>query len=335
MGALVDAAVARGDVVVSVGGDGMLSSLAGLVSAAGGTLGVVPAGRGNDFARMLGLPSDPAEVAALLLDREARQVDLISLTLPGAAPRLVAGSVYSGVDARAGEIVDRSQWLPRKMQYPWAALRALATYSPARYLVSVDGDAREYAAANVVVANSAYYGSGMKIAPAAAVADGVLDVVVIEAASKLALMRALPKVYDGGHVDLPEVTCSPASGSSSAPTPPARSRSVATASRSVSCPRSRTNLPWSRCSRARWRSSPEPSRAPALSAWSARCCSAPPPRDRVRPGGRFATPGSLGSLDAVRSCQCRWCVAGTSRRFHLDRPRASRPRSSARRRRGS
>jgi YegS/Rv2252/BmrU family lipid kinase len=206
MGALVGAAVEKGDVVVSVGGDGMLSSLAGLVSTAGGTLGVVPAGRGNDFARMLGLPSDPAEVAALLLDGDVRRVDLISLTLPGTAPRLVAGSVYSGVDARAGEIVDRSQWLPRKMQYPWAALRALATYSPASYLVSVDGVEREYAAANVVVANSGYYGSGMKIAPSADLADGVLDVVVIEAASKLALMRALPKVYDGGHVDLPEVT---------------------------------------------------------------------------------------------------------------------------------
>jgi diacylglycerol kinase family enzyme len=46
----------------------------------------------------------------------------------------------------------------------------------------------------------------MKIAPAADVTDGVLDVVVIEAASRLALMRALPQVYDGGHVDLPEVT---------------------------------------------------------------------------------------------------------------------------------
>ena len=206
MGALVAAAVEKGDVVVSVGGDGMLSSLAGLVSAAGGTLGVVPAGRGNDFARMLGLPSDPAEVAALLLDGEVRKVDLISLSLPGAAPRVVAGSVYCGVDARAGEIVDRAHHLPRKMQYPYAALRALATYSPARFLVSVDGVERSYAAANVVVANSAYYGSGMKIAPAATVSDGVLDIVVIEAASKLALMRSLPKVYDGAHVDLPEVT---------------------------------------------------------------------------------------------------------------------------------
>jgi diacylglycerol kinase (ATP) len=58
----------------------------------------------------------------------------------------------------------------------------------------------------VVVANSGYYGKGMKIAPAARLDDGLLDIVVIEAASKLALMRSLPKVYDGGHVDLPEVT---------------------------------------------------------------------------------------------------------------------------------
>jgi len=206
MGALVSAAVERGDVVVSVGGDGMLSSLAGLVSLAGGTLGIVPAGRGNDFARMLGLSSEPAEVAALLLEGEVRRVDLLELSLPGSPPRLVAGSVYSGVDARAGEIVDRAHRLPRKLQYPYAALRSLATYSPASFRVCVDGVEREYAAASVVVANSAYYGSGMKIAPAAEVADGVLDIVVIEAASKLALMRSLPKVYDGGHVNLPEVT---------------------------------------------------------------------------------------------------------------------------------
>ena len=206
MGALVEAAVGKGDVVVSVGGDGMLSSLAGLVAKASGTLGVVPAGRGNDFARMLGLPEDPAALATLLLDQPARPVDLVSLTLPGAEPRIVAGSVYCGVDARAGEIVDKAHWLPSALQYPYAALRALATYKPGRYVVAVDGEERRYDAANVVVANSAYYGKGMKIAPAAQVDDGVLDVVVIEAASKLALMRSLPKVYDGKHVELPEVT---------------------------------------------------------------------------------------------------------------------------------
>ena len=202
---LVDAAVGRGDVVVSVGGDGMLSSLAGPVAARGGTMGMLPAGRGNDFARMLGLPETPEAQAELLLSGAVRHVDLLAITL-GGERRLVAGSVYAGVDARAAEIVDRARWVPRRLQYPYAALRALATYQPGSYRVAVDGIEHGYAAATVVVANSAYYGKGMQIAPPASVEDGVLDVVVIEAAGRLSLMRSLPKVYDGGHVDLPEVT---------------------------------------------------------------------------------------------------------------------------------
>jgi diacylglycerol kinase (ATP) len=206
MAGLVAAAVERGDVVVSVGGDGMLSSLAGAVSLADGTLAVLPAGRGNDFARMLGLPDDAEAQARMLLEGDARRVDLVCWTAPGAEPRRVAGSVYCGIDARAGATVDRAHRLPKQLQYPYAAVRAIATYQPARLRVAVDGEEREYAAANVVVANSAYYGKGMKIAPHAAVDDGLLEVVVIEAASKLALVRSLPKVYDGGHVALPEVT---------------------------------------------------------------------------------------------------------------------------------
>lgn len=206
MATLVEEAVGRGDVVVSVGGDGMLSSLAGLVATHGGTLGIVPAGRGNDFARMLGLPGEPEEQARVLLGGEERLIDLLAVTGLGTQRRTVAGSVYAGVDARAAEIVDRAHWLPRSLQYPYAALRSLARYQPGHYRVSVDGTEHEYAAATVVVANSAYYGSGMQIAPSASVTDGVLDVVVIEAASRIALMRSLPKVYDGEHVHLPEVT---------------------------------------------------------------------------------------------------------------------------------
>lgn len=200
MHALVAAALDRGDVVVSVGGDGMLSSVAGLVSAGGGVLGILPSGRGNDFARMLGLPSTPAEQAELLLSGRTRQVDLIDRD-----GRVVAGSVYAGVDARASEIVDRAHWVPRSLQYPYAAVRSLAAYRPGRYHVTVDGTDHELSAATVVVANSAYYGRGMRIAPAAVLDDGVLDIVVVGAASKRELIRALPTVYDGRHVDRPEV----------------------------------------------------------------------------------------------------------------------------------
>lgn len=203
---LVAAAVARDAVVVSVGGDGMLSSVAGEVAARDGVLAVVPAGRGNDFARMLAVPHDTAAQAALLLEAAPRPIDLLRATEFGSPTLVVAGSVYAGVDAHAAEIVDRSHWLPSKLQYPVAAVRALASYRPVDCVLTVDGARTQHRAATVVIANSRYYGKGMAIAPDAEVDDGLLDVIVIEAAGRLELIRSLPKVYDGRHAELPEVT---------------------------------------------------------------------------------------------------------------------------------
>ena len=92
----------------------------------------------------------------------------------------------------------------------------------------------------MVIANSRFYGKGMAIAPDAAIDDGELDVVVIEAAGRLDLIRSLPKVYDGAHVALRR-------GQGAARDPGHRVRSVRrhrrrpspsapTASRSASCP---------------------------------------------------------------------------------------------------
>lgn len=197
---LVDAAVARDDVVVSVGGDGMLSSLAGAVSRAGGVLGLVRAGRGNDFARMLGQPEAPDDQARVLLSGREHRVDLLGQSLPGREERIVAGSVYAGVDARTAATVDRLRWLPLRLQYPVATLRQLATYRAGRYRLVLDGEVSEHDAATVVVANSAYYGKGMRIAPPAVLDDGLLDVVVIEARRRVDLIRRMPSVYDGSHV---------------------------------------------------------------------------------------------------------------------------------------
>lgn len=199
--ALVAEAVTRGDVVVAVGGDGMVASLAGPVVQVGGLLGVVPSGRGNDFARQLGLLREPAAVAAVLLEGEPRRVDVIDVD-----GRVVVGSVYAGLDSHASELVDRAHRLPRRLQYPYAAVRSILECRPSTYDVVVDGETRTFDAFTVVVANSGYYGSGMHIAPGASLDDGLLDVVVVEAASRARLIRAIPKLYDGTHVGLEEVT---------------------------------------------------------------------------------------------------------------------------------
>lgn len=205
---LATAAVEAGDVVVAVGGDGMVASLvARMVELAdrGGVLGLVPAGRGNDFARMLGVPDEPAAVVERLLTAAPRPVDVITVAGAG-RDESVAGSVYAGVDAQAAAMVARMRRTPRPLQYPLAAVRAIGGYVPHRYRLTVDGETREFDAATVVVANSAFYGAGMRIAPDAVLDDGELDVVVVEAGSRLDFLKTFPKVYSGRHVDHPKVT---------------------------------------------------------------------------------------------------------------------------------
>lgn len=197
---LVADAAARGDAVVAVGGDGMVASLAGAVVDAGTVLGIVPSGRGNDFARQLRIGGSPEEVAATLLAAAPRRVDVIDVN-----GRTVVGSVYAGVDSLASEIVDRAHRFPRPLQYPSAAVRSIIEFRPSAYDVVVDGEAHRFEAFTVVVANSGYYGSGMHVAPDAVIDDGLLDVVVVRAASKLRLIRSLPRLYAGTHVALDDV----------------------------------------------------------------------------------------------------------------------------------
>jgi YegS/Rv2252/BmrU family lipid kinase len=200
--ALAREAAGRGEVGVAVGGDGMLSSVAAALVEAQGVLGIVPSGRGNDFARMLGLSADPERVAHVLLEGEPTDVDVID-----AGRRVVLGSVYAGVDSLASEIVDRAHRVPRMLQYPYAAVRSVLAFSPTRFTVEVDGQETVEEAYTVVVANSGFYGAGMHIAPTASLRDGLLDVVIVRAASKLRLIRSMPRLYDGTHVDLDDVVC--------------------------------------------------------------------------------------------------------------------------------
>ncbi len=190
-------AAQAGETVVACGGDGMLASVAGAAIDSGAALGIIPSGRGNDFARMLRLVDRSAEETAhTLLEGDPTPVDVIR-----ANGRVVLGSVYAGVDSLASEIVDRAHRLPTSLQYPYAAVRALLTYQPSRYTVTVDGSAVSVEAFSVVIANSGYYGKGMHVAPAAVVDDGLLDVVVIPKVSRFTLLRLMPRVYDGTHVE--------------------------------------------------------------------------------------------------------------------------------------
>ena len=199
-------AVAAGDVVVAVGGDGMAGTLAAACARHGGTLGIIPAGRGNDLARALRIPFDPASAVSALARGSARQIDLIGVTVPDGPEAVVAGSVYLGVPSVAGQIANQSRWLTGSLVYPAAALRALAGWQPAGFAVAGSRCQHDFAGYAIVVANSAYFGAGMKVAPQARVDDGVLDLVLMRHGPRLAFVRALAKIKDGSHTELAQIS---------------------------------------------------------------------------------------------------------------------------------
>jgi len=209
------AAVARDEIVVAVGGDGMAGTLAGVVAAVDGTFAIIPSGRGNDFARTLDLPVTPDGAARTLATGRERPVDLIAVGLAGAGPppgagapagpgeTIVAGSVYLGIPAVAARIAATTRFPPGELAYPVAALRTVAGWRNAAFRLELDGGAvREFAGGAVVVANSRYFGAGMMVAPDADTGDGLLDVVYIHDASRLAMLRALARIRQGTHVSM-------------------------------------------------------------------------------------------------------------------------------------
>lgn len=199
-------AAAEGQTVVTVSGDGLIGVVADeLRHLPGSLLGIVPGGRGNDLARVLGIPEDPAAAAAVVAEGHARPVDL-GLVQDAAGSCAFVGIASAGFDSDANRIANEApSWLGG-LVYAYGALRALAAWRPARFDIELDppGQRLSLTGYSVGAANSKAYGGGMKAAPGAMLDDGLLDIVVLERASKLAfLTRILPKVFSGAHVNEP------------------------------------------------------------------------------------------------------------------------------------
>lgn len=192
------AAAAAGETVVAIGGDGLVGPVAGAVRDTRGTLMIVPAGRGNDFARVLGIPREPVAAARLAVDGIERLLDVGDVN---GSP--FVGIASLGFDSDANRIANESRVVRGNLVYLYAALRALAAWRPARFEVTVDGERDVVVGYSVVVGNSKAYGGGMFVVPHAELDDGRLDVLIAGMKPKLRFLRDLPRVFRGTHVHDP------------------------------------------------------------------------------------------------------------------------------------
>lgn len=186
-----------GRIPVTLSGDGLLGAVAGALSTReGAVMGVLPGGRGNDFARVAGIPLDAVAAAHVIATGTPRPVDL---GLVGDRPFIGIASL--GFDSEANRIANAAPARLGNLVYAYGALRALVTWRHAAFTVTIDGDERRFRGWSVAAANSGAYGGGMLLAPHARLDDGLLDVVVTEATGRLHFLRTLPKIFKGTHVD--------------------------------------------------------------------------------------------------------------------------------------
>jgi YegS/Rv2252/BmrU family lipid kinase len=190
----------QGEIVAAMGGDGIVGAVAGELRDGQGLLAVLPGGRGNDFARKLGIPFDPVEAVRLLAEGAEKRVDLAQAN--GTA---YLGILSAGLDSDVNRIALETRIKLGTFVYTYGVLRAIASWREAAWELTIDGETRRFPGYSVAIANSGVFGGGMYLAPDASLEDGRLDVVTIRAQSKLRYLRGLPRVFNGSHVQDPAI----------------------------------------------------------------------------------------------------------------------------------
>jgi diacylglycerol kinase (ATP) len=217
------AATGDADAILIFGGDGTIHRHLGALVRLQLPVLIVPAGSGNDFARALKMRSLRDSLRAWR-DFEsgkiqARAIDL-GVVVPSASPErthyfcCVAGC---GLDSAASKRANQMpRWLRGHGGYALAVLPLLLKLPAfSMRITQFNGQGKDRTDAEkltllAAIANTQFYGDGMRIAPEADFTDGKLDICRIGKLSPLRLLAMFPTVYFGRHLLLPEVEYSKA-----------------------------------------------------------------------------------------------------------------------------
>lgn len=165
-------------------------------------LGLIPCGRGNDFARTLGI-SRAAERAVKLLTRGRERP--IDVGFVGKRP--FATIAAAGYDADVSVTASKIKRIKGGLVYLFAALKEFVRLKPRTVIIEGDEFSFEGPALMVSFANAPFYGGGMQLSPDSRVDDGKIEICLLRNMSKLEFLMTMPGIYSGRHVRSPKFIC--------------------------------------------------------------------------------------------------------------------------------
>lgn len=200
--------------IVAVGGDGTISEVANgiLRSGTDAELGVLPRGTGGDFRRSVNIPMELGEAARHLKEAKVHPIDAGKATYINhegkEETRFFTNTASFGMSGEVATRVNRAamKWLGGKAAYAAATLKTSFSFSSPDVSLQIDDqESCRLRVAIVCVANGRYFGGGMKIAPAAKLNDGRLDIITVAHLSLMQLLAKSYRIYSGTHLELKEV----------------------------------------------------------------------------------------------------------------------------------
>ena len=188
-------------------------------------LGLLPCGTGSDFCRSLGLKNRETALQAIFAGN-SRLIDVVTIELTGFDGQPVSRHSINVVSfGLGGEVVARvnswrttwPRWISGHARFVLAALQALKDYRNRPVQIQFDDQPNEardtYIFSNFfVVANGRFAGGGMKFAPLAELDDGLMDVALTDHATRLDILKELPRIRFGAYLRNPKVRLVKSSG---------------------------------------------------------------------------------------------------------------------------
>jgi diacylglycerol kinase (ATP) len=186
--------------VIAVGGDGLVNLCLQYLAQSGVTLGVIPAGTGNDFARAVGVNKmSITEIFNLYTKTAAVEIDLGHVK-SNSSERWFVQVLSTGFDAEVNSRANKIKWPRGKSKYTIATVKTLARFKPIDYKIDIDATKFDQSAMLLTIANGETYGGGMRICPGASNSDGIFEVLLVKPVSRFVLLTIFPKVFKGNHI---------------------------------------------------------------------------------------------------------------------------------------
>lgn len=184
---------ATGATVVALGGDGTFHEVLNGIDFDRSRLGLIPAGRGNDFAIGTGAASlDPVKAIADIVRDTPRDMDYIQI-----ADKRCINVAGTGLDV---EVLLKTAKSKNKLTYTASLFRCLLHYKPYHVTVEIDGESKDYDCIMIGVCNGTQIGGGIRLSPQSVADDGTLDVMIIEKPKGKPTLFVMPEFVKGKHV---------------------------------------------------------------------------------------------------------------------------------------